>query len=183
MGTVSRRGSRERFILPWTSQKGMQVCVFSCCCTCVSLWASKTCVSLCKWVCNWVSSFSCVMLLRFDRYICSSGENEPKSVMILFDDYLKSWVCGALNWQRYDCVLYDYEIWVSYQLCRGILVSSLLGSSSIFRYTYYNCLYLQGKNHPGIPTPRLFTVGRLDVATTGLIIVTNDGMWFHVKAI
>ncbi|XP_057426201.1 putative ribosomal large subunit pseudouridine synthase SVR1, chloroplastic isoform X2 [Lotus japonicus] len=56
-------------------------------------------------------------------YICSSGENEPKSVMILFDDYLKSW----------------------------------------------------GKNHPGIPTPRLFTVGRLDVATTGLIIVTNDG--------
>ncbi|WVZ23728.1 hypothetical protein V8G54_002272 [Vigna mungo] len=56
-------------------------------------------------------------------YICSSGENESKSVISLFDDFLKTW----------------------------------------------------GKKHPGVPTPRLFTVGRLDVATTGLIIVTNDG--------
>ncbi|KAH9703946.1 putative ribosomal large subunit pseudouridine synthase SVR1 [Citrus sinensis] len=56
-------------------------------------------------------------------YICSAGEKEVKSVMSLFDDYLKSW----------------------------------------------------DKRNPGLPRPRLFTVGRLDVATTGLIIVTNDG--------
>ncbi|XP_042043289.1 putative ribosomal large subunit pseudouridine synthase SVR1, chloroplastic isoform X1 [Salvia splendens] len=31
------------------------------------------------------------------------------------------------------------------------------------------------KRNPGTPKPRLFTVGRLDVNTTGLIIVTNDG--------
>ncbi|KAM5555939.1 putative ribosomal large subunit pseudouridine synthase SVR1, chloroplastic [Rosa sericea] len=54
-------------------------------------------------------------------YICAAGEN--KSVLGLFDDYLKSW----------------------------------------------------DKRNPGTPRPRLFTVGRLDVATTGLIVVTNDG--------
>lgn len=41
-----------------------------------------------------------------------------------------------------------------------------------------NCLHLQDTINPGLPRPRLFTVGRLDVATTGLIIVTNDGMYF-----
>ncbi|KAL0403507.1 UNVERIFIED_CONTAM: putative ribosomal large subunit pseudouridine synthase SVR1, chloroplastic [Sesamum radiatum] len=56
-------------------------------------------------------------------YICSAGEKETKSVMTLFDDFMKSW----------------------------------------------------SKRNPGLPRPRLFTVGRLDVATTGLIIVTNDG--------
>lgn len=56
-------------------------------------------------------------------YICSAGEKETKSVISLFDDFMKSW----------------------------------------------------NKRNPGTPKPRLFTVGRLDVATTGLIIVTNDG--------
>ncbi|XP_070001735.1 putative ribosomal large subunit pseudouridine synthase SVR1, chloroplastic [Nicotiana tabacum] len=60
-------------------------------------------------------------------YICSSGEKETKSVISLFDDFIKSW----------------------------------------------------DKRHPGQPKPRLFTVGRLDVATTGLIIVTNDGEFAH----
>lgn len=60
-------------------------------------------------------------------YICSSGEEDEKSVLILFDDYMKIWV----------------------------------------------------QRNPGIPKPRLFTVGRLDVATTGLIFVTNDGDFAH----
>ncbi|KDP32584.1 hypothetical protein JCGZ_13134 [Jatropha curcas] len=37
--------------------------------------------------------------------------------------------------------------------------------------------YFKGweRRNSGLPKPRLFTVGRLDVATSGLIIVTNDG--------
>uniref|UniRef100_A0A0C9RWM8 TSA: Wollemia nobilis Ref_Wollemi_Transcript_8261_1645 transcribed RNA sequence n=1 Tax=Wollemia nobilis TaxID=56998 RepID=A0A0C9RWM8_9CONI len=31
------------------------------------------------------------------------------------------------------------------------------------------------QRNAGVPKPRLFTVGRLDVATSGLIIITNDG--------
>jgi 16S rRNA U516 pseudouridylate synthase RsuA-like enzyme len=32
---------------------------------------------------------------------------------------------------------------------------------------------------PALPPPRLFTVGRLDVQSVGLIFVTNDGDWAH----
>ncbi|GAA0151444.1 hypothetical protein LIER_10163 [Lithospermum erythrorhizon] len=35
------------------------------------------------------------------------------------------------------------------------------------------------RKNDGISKPRLFTVGRLDVNTTGLIIVTNDGEFAH----
>ena len=38
--------------------------------------------------------------------------------------------------------------------------------------------WLSGKPVGATP-PRLFTVGRLDVNTTGMILVTNDGKWAH----
>lgn len=43
-------------------------------------------------------------------------------------------------------------------------------------------LCFQEKRNQGLPKPRLFTVGRLDVATSGLIIVTNDGSCIAICA-
>lgn len=44
----------------------------------------------------WALNPMCIcglMRLQYHRYICSSGEKESKSVLCLFDDYLRSWVC------------------------------------------------------------------------------------------
>lgn len=85
----------------------------------------------------------------FCRYICSAAESQTKSVLSLFNDYMKSWV-------SYSCLLVA---------CCVLYVT----------YMKLLSLFIQDKRNPGQPKPRLFTVGRLDVATTGLIIVTNDG--------
>lgn len=140
--------------------------------------------------------------LLFCRYICSSGEKESKSVISLFDDFLSSWVCVTLSFiddllKTMFLLSFLFTLW--YYACNGIVeifwddvlfLVFFLGRSSIFLSIYNDVLsftwkefYFQDKKHPGVPPPRLFTVGRLDVATTGLLIVTNDGMWFLVKAI
>ncbi|PHT53219.1 hypothetical protein CQW23_07681 [Capsicum baccatum] len=64
---------------------------------------------------GWVTVNGSVCKTPQLRYICSSGEKETKSVMSLFDDFIKSW----------------------------------------------------DKRYPGELKSQLFTVGRLDVATTG----------------
>lgn len=46
---------------------------------------------------------------------------------------------------------------------------------SVSKLTLWRAFF-QDKRNPGQPKPRLFTVGRLDVSTSGLIIVTNDGI-------
>lgn len=53
-----------------------------------------------------------------------------------------------------------------------IFLCNYISWNLIISYTFF-----QNKRNPGVPKPRLFTVGRLDVATTGLIIVTNDGIY------
>ncbi|XP_009401819.2 putative ribosomal large subunit pseudouridine synthase SVR1, chloroplastic isoform X1 [Musa acuminata AAA Group] len=57
---------------------------------------------------------------------------------------------------------------------KGYICSGAEDSKSVFSL-FGDFLKSWSKSNPGLPKPRLFTVGRLDVATTGLIIVTNDG--------
>ncbi|XP_074584983.1 putative ribosomal large subunit pseudouridine synthase SVR1, chloroplastic isoform X1 [Curcuma longa] len=61
---------------------------------------------------------------------------------------------------------------------KGYICSSADDSKSVISL-FDDFLQKWIKSNPGIPKPRLFTVGRLDVATTGLIIVTNDGDFAH----
>ncbi|RDX85909.1 putative ribosomal large subunit pseudouridine synthase SVR1, chloroplastic, partial [Mucuna pruriens] len=67
--------------------------------------------------------------------------------------------------------------WITvFEMDLGLYFSPFLMKSSL---SHKNILppppLLQGKKHPGVPAPRLFTVGRLDVATTGYI-ATVDGV-------
>ncbi|URE04576.1 ribosomal large subunit pseudouridine synthase [Musa troglodytarum] len=57
---------------------------------------------------------------------------------------------------------------------KGYICSGVEDSKSVVSL-FGDFLKNWSKSNPGLPKPRLFTVGRLDVATTGLIIVTNDG--------
>ncbi|XP_010554550.1 PREDICTED: uncharacterized protein LOC104824234 [Tarenaya hassleriana] len=67
------------------------------------------------------------------------------------------------------------KVYLALNKPKGYICSS--GEKEIKSVTSLFEDYLEGwdKKNPGMPKPRLFTVGRLDVATTGLIIVTNDG--------
>ncbi|WOK92719.1 hypothetical protein Cni_G01410 [Canna indica] len=61
---------------------------------------------------------------------------------------------------------------------KGYICSSADDSKSVISL-FADFFKSWSKSNPGLPKPRLFTVGRLDVATTGLIIVTNDGDFAH----
>lgn len=103
-----------------------------------------------------------IQKFNYCSYICSAGEKETKSVISLFDDFMKSWVWGLHQ------LLNFWQNWIL--VCNYIFLKII--------FAELRCLihFPQHKRNPGLPKPRLFTVGRLDVATTGLIIVTNDGI-------
>lgn len=178
MGTAFLRSSLQRCILPWTSQKGMLH--EDSCATLFIIWVH-------------VMFTRYVMQLYLHRYICSSGEKESKSVISLFDDHLNNWVCLQIISFFSICPSMDCALWLK-SLCFPIYNLSEMQRDGldILRWLKFFPLFppsllpllffliknlpFQGKRNPGVPKPRLFTVGRLDVATTGLIIVTNDGM-------
>ena len=61
-------------------------------------------------------------------------------------------------------------------VCSSVSQEGLTAKPVISLLDPYIEAWKVGKPPSAIP-PRLFTVGRLDVQTTGLIIVTNDGSW------
>lgn len=91
MGTVFLKDFHRRCIWPWTSPKGLSP----------PLNASLLIMEF------YAIYFSLTDLLQscYARYICSSGEKEFRSVLDLFEDYLKSWVCPCCNlkWKVSSC--------------------------------------------------------------------------------
>ncbi|KAF6140244.1 hypothetical protein GIB67_000292 [Kingdonia uniflora] len=67
------------------------------------------------------------------------------------------------------------KVYLALNKPKGYICSSGEKESKSVSSLFDDYLKSWDKRFPGVPKPRLFTVGRLDVATTGLIIVTNDG--------
>ncbi|XP_012570076.1 putative ribosomal large subunit pseudouridine synthase SVR1, chloroplastic isoform X2 [Cicer arietinum] len=68
-----------------------------------------------------------------------------------------------------------HKVYLALNKPKGYICSSGEKESKSVLSLFDDFLSSWDKKHPGVPMPRLFTVGRLDVATTGLLIVTNDG--------
>ncbi|XP_058762175.1 putative ribosomal large subunit pseudouridine synthase SVR1, chloroplastic isoform X2 [Vicia villosa] len=68
-----------------------------------------------------------------------------------------------------------HKVYLALNKPKGYICSSGEKESKSVISLFDDFLSGWAKKHPGVPPPRLFTVGRLDVATTGLLIVTNDG--------
>lgn len=58
---------------------------------------------------------------------------------------------------------------------KGYICSSSESETKSVLSCFDEYMKIWGQRNPGMSKPRLFTVGRLDVATTGLLFVTNDG--------
>lgn len=68
-----------------------------------------------------------------------------------------------------------HKVYLALNKPKGYICSSGEKESKSVISLFDDFLSSWDKKHAGVPRPRLFTVGRLDVATTGLLIVTNDG--------
>ena len=85
--------------------------------------------------------------------------------------------CGSVNMQHWLAppVLSPAEKGTGFLSVDRWTVCCRCSEVGVCAFQEWQASWKERHQHPSAVAPRLFTVGRLDVASTGLIFVTNDG--------